>query len=127
MALWQGRSSRKKTGGRYRPIRKKRAFEIAPEVQYAIISEEQFLKKYRTRGRNSKMRLMTAKIANVYNPKTGKVQKSTIITVKGNPANPNYVQRNILTKGALIQTELGTAEITSRPGQDGVVNATLKE
>lgn len=127
MALWQGRSSRKKTGGRYRPIRKKRAFEIAPEAQFAIISEKQVLKKYRTRGKNSKMRLMTAKIANVYNPKTGKVQISNIITVKGNPANPNYVQRNILTKGALIQTELGTAEITSRPGQDGVVNATLME
>jgi small subunit ribosomal protein S8e len=44
-----------------------------------------------------------------------------------NPANPHYVRRNIITKGAVIKTELGNAKVTSRPGQDGVVNAALIE
>jgi ribosomal protein S8E len=50
---------------------------------------------------------------------------SKIVTVKKNAANPNYVQRNIINKGAMIQTEAGLAKVTSRPGQDGNVNAVL--
>ena len=118
MALWQGRSKRKNTGGRYRPFRKKRAFEIAPESQFAVVREETDMKIYRTRGNNQKGRLMTVSYANVFNPKTGKSQKSRILTVMSNEANHNYVQRNILTKGAIVQTELGLAHVTSRPGQD---------
>jgi small subunit ribosomal protein S8e len=30
-----------------------------------------------------------------------------------------------MTRGAVVQTEIGLAKITSRPGQDGVVNAVL--
>jgi small subunit ribosomal protein S8e len=44
-----------------------------------------------------------------------------------NSANRNYVQRNFLNKGAIVQTELGAARVTSRPGQDGVVNVVLLE
>lgn len=127
MALWQGRSNRKSTGGQYRPFRKKRAFEIAPERQFAVVREETHMKIYRTRGKNMKGRLMSASYANVFDPKSGKSQKSRILTVKDNPANHNYVQRNILTKGAIVQTELGMARVTSRPGQDSVVNAVLQE
>jgi small subunit ribosomal protein S8e len=46
-------------------------------------------------------------------------------TVTENPANKNFVRRNILTKGAVVATDLGKAKITSRPGQDGEVNAIL--
>ena len=109
MALWQGRSKKKNTGGRYRPFRKKKAFEIAPESQFTVVREETNMKIYRTRGNNMKGRLMTASYANVYNPKTGKSQHARILTVKTNPANHNYVQRNIITKGALVQTEVGLA------------------
>jgi len=127
MALWQGRSKKKNTGGRYRPFRKKKAYEIAPESQFAVVREESHMKIYRTRGNNMKGRMMTVSFANVYDPKTGKAQKSRILTVKSNPANHNYVQRNILTKGAVVQTEIGLARVTSRPGQDAVVNAVLQE
>lgn len=127
MALWQGRSKKKNTGGQYRPFRKKKAFEIAPETQFAVIRDVDHMKIYRTRGNNMKGRIMTASSVNVFDPKTGKTQKSRILTVKDNPANPNYVQRNILTKGAFVQTEVGLARITSRPGQDAVVNGVLQD
>jgi small subunit ribosomal protein S8e len=127
MAIWRGRSKRKHTGGRYRPQHNKRKFEIGRELQFATVGEKQVLKLYRTRGASSKGRIMRAGMANVLDPKTKKVAQSKIITVKSNPANPNYVQRNIVTKGAVVQTELGMARVTSRPGQDGVVNAVLTE
>jgi len=44
------------------------------------------------------------------------------VTVRENPANPNYVQRNIITRGAILETDLGLVRIRSRPGQDGVLN-----
>ena len=122
MGIWQGRSRRKPTGGRLRPFRKKRRFEIARELQQATIGSG-VVKKYRVRGANTKMRILTVNTANVYDPatKTSKVVK--IITVRENPANPNYVQRNIITRGAILETELGRVRVRSRPGQDGVVNA----
>ena len=45
--------------------------------------------------------------------------------MKENTSNPHYVTRNIMTRGAVVQTEIGLAKITSRPGQDGVINAVL--
>ena len=44
-----------------------------------------------------------------------------------NHADPNYVRRNILTRGAIIKTDIGNARILNRPGQSGVVNAILIE
>ena len=59
----------------------------------------------------------------IIDPKTKKATKSKILSVKDNPANQHFVRRNTITKGAVVETEAGLARITSRPGQDGVVNA----
>lgn len=126
MALWQGRSKRKSTGGRYRPFRKKRKHEIGREQQYAFLGPQR-LKLYRTRGANRKVRVLGAEFANVLDPKTSATKRVKILTVKANPSNPHFVTRNILTRGATIETELGLAKVTSKPGQHGVVNAVLLE
>jgi small subunit ribosomal protein S8e len=63
----------------------------------------------------------------VTDPKNGETKKVKIQTVEKNTANPNFVRRNLLTKGAVIKTEIGHARIMSRPGQDGVINAVLLE
>ena len=62
---------------------------------------------------------------NLMDPATKKCSKAKIVNVTENPANRHYVRRNILTKGTTVKTEKGDAIITSRPGQDGVVNAVL--
>ena len=121
MGIWQGRSRRKRTGGRYRPIRKKRRFEIARELQTATLGAGT-VKTYRVRGANEKLRILTASTVNVFDPATNKMTPAKIVTVRENPANPNYVQRNIITKGAILETELGLVRVRSRPGQDGVLN-----
>jgi len=121
MGIWQGRSRRKRTGGRLRPIRKKRRFEIARELQHATVGPGT-VKKYRVRGRNRKLRILTTQTINVFDPATKKMQSAKIVTVRENPSNPNYVQRNIITKGAILETDLGLVRVRSRPGQDGILN-----
>jgi small subunit ribosomal protein S8e len=121
MGIWQGRSRRKRTGGRLRLGRKKRRFEIARELQVATVGGGT-VKTYRVRGGNVKLRILTATTVNVYDPATRKMQPTRIVTVRENPANPNYVQRNIITRGAILETELGLVRVRSRPGQDGVLN-----
>jgi len=126
MALWQGRSKRKPSGGMYRPLRKKRKHEIGREVQLATIGKTK-TKKVRVRAAAVKTRLLSGEFVNLLNPKTGKVQKVKVVNVMENPSNPNYVQRNIITKGAVLKTELGRARVTSRPGQHGILNAVLMD
>ncbi len=121
MGIWQGRSRRKPTGGRLRPIRKKRRFEIARELQHASVGSGK-VKRYRVRGANTKLRVLTAHTINVFDPATKSSQVATIVTVRENPANPNYVQRNIITCGAIVETNVGLVRVRSRPGQDGVLN-----
>ena len=124
MALWQGKSRRKPTGGRRVPSAGKRKFEIGREKQYTKLGA-QSLKQYRGAGGNVKVGMLAAEFANVVDKKTNTVKKVKIINVTANPADPNYIQRNILNKGATIETEIGDAVVTSRPGQDGAVNAIL--
>ena len=55
----------------------------------------------------------------------GNTKVVDILGVIENSANPNYVRRNIITKGAIVETPEGNAKVTSRPGQDGVINGIL--
>ena len=126
MAIWQGESKRKPSGGRRMMSHKKRKFEIGREPVLTTIGATK--RKYvRVRAGETRVRMLKAQVANVTNPKTGKTAPAKITTVTGNPANINYVRRNILTKGAIIQTTAGKARITSRPGQHGAINAVLVE
>ncbi len=121
----QWRSKRKPTGGRYhKPYRTKRKFELARFAANTVLGNTK-LKKIRTRSAHRKNRLLSINFANVAS--AGKVKKVKILNVTDNPANKFLARRNIITKSAVIVTELGKARVTSRPGQDGVVNAVLIE
>ena len=124
MSLWQGLSIRKPSGGRLILSRKKRRFEVAPEdAETKLGTHTQ--KLIRTRGASQKVKLLTTNTISVTDPKTGKAQKATIKTVTENPANIHYVRRNILTKGAVVDTDKGKVRITSRPGQSGALSGVL--
>ena len=121
---WQGKSRRKSTGGRLHRNRKKREHEAGRPAADTTIGEMR-RRQIRTYGGGSKLRLLKCEFANVADPKSGTTKTVKILTVKNNPANPFYARRNITTKGAVIETELGDAVVTSRPGQEGIVNAVL--
>ena len=124
MARTQERSQKKISGGRYHPSRSKRKYELARFDANTKIDVNKKIKTIRTIGGNIKKSLLTIKEVNVANKK-GKTQKTEMITVLENPANQNLVRRNIITKGAVIDTKLGKVRITSRPGQSSSVNGVL--
>ena len=124
MALWQGNSKRGKTGRRLRYSRGKRKFEIGREAHLTTIGVTT-IKKVRTKGNNRKSRAKTINIAYVVDPKTNKTTKTEILSVVENPANIHYIRRNIINKGAVIETKIGKARVTSRPGQAATINAVL--
>ncbi len=126
MALTNSRSKRKVSGSRYVAYRKKRHYEKRRLPTLTKISEKR-TSALRMRGGNKKIILLAADTANVYNPKEKKYVKAKIKTILENAANRHFVRRNILTKGAIIETEVGKAKVTSRPGQEGTVNAVLLE
>ena len=127
MAKWHGISRRKPTGGRLKQARGKRRTEISSENQFAYLGDEDKRKNYRKRAKSQTVRLLSAHEINVNDPKEGKTIRATINTVLENDADPNYVRRNIVTKGAIVDTDLGRVRVTSRPGMHGVVSGVLLE
>lgn len=123
MARSTQRSNRKVSGGRYISNRTKRLYELAGYNSMTRIAPNEKRKVIRTQGGNSRQVLLTANQINI--AVKGKVQKVEVTNVIENTANPNLVRRNILTKGAIVETKLGKARITSRPGQDAVINGIL--
>jgi small subunit ribosomal protein S8e len=124
MTIFQGKGKKKPSGGKLVSSRSKRRYELGREPTLTRIGDNS-RKKIRGLGGNYKVSLMRGNEANVYNPNDKTTKKVRIQTVKENPSNPHFVQRNIMNKGTIIMTDLGEARITSRPGQDGVINAVL--
>lgn len=115
---------RKLTGGRKVAMRGRRKFEIDRYPNEAVAGPAQIVVR-RTRGKNNKSAFKTAEFANVIDQENKKVFRSKILRVTKNPANRDYERRGVISKGAIIEIENGTARVVSRPGQDGVVNAII--
>ena len=115
------RKGRKLTGGRYRTVgKKKKEFGKNPTLPNIAAKR---VKIVRGRGATSKRRILADETINVMVKGKAKVVKMT--NVVENTANRHYIRRNALTKGAIVETELGKVQITSRPAQDGCVNGVL--
>ena len=117
-------AGRKYTGGRKVVARVRRKSEIDRYPNEAVVGATSIVTR-RTRGANVKAAFKSAEFANVVDKAAGKVTKAKILKVSKNPANRDYERRGVVSKGAVIDTELGSALVVSRPGQNGVVNAVL--
>jgi small subunit ribosomal protein S8e len=123
LSLWQGKHGRR--AGKIPKVRtRKRKFEMGRDKTETGLGEER-ARNIDVRGGNRKRRLLVAEHANVTDPSKKKAAKLKILSVVENNANPHFVRRNIITKGAILETELGKVKVTSRTGQDGIVNAVL--
>ena len=124
MSVWHGdQHKRKDSGGRKIANRKKRRYEkgFFPAETALGKQKSRIIRKH---GGNEKIRLLSVNQANISDA-SGKTTKVEIVRVIKNPANVDYDRRGVITKGTIIATSLGTARITSRPGQDGIVNAII--
>ncbi|MEM5781942.1 MAG: 30S ribosomal protein S8e [Candidatus Aenigmatarchaeota archaeon] len=121
MALVQFKSKKKPTGGTYKRIRKKKKRDFGSDFIPTKIGPTQ-KKIVEGLANIKKLKLFQVDKANVFDS-SGKAHVVKIISVKKNPANPHFERMGVITKGAIIETEIGLAKVVSRPGQDGVVNA----
>ncbi|HKL23698.1 MAG TPA: 30S ribosomal protein S8e [Candidatus Nanoarchaeia archaeon] len=115
---------RKITGGRYTKQRKKKKFERAGQKKIVKLGEEK-KKTVRTKGGNKKTYLLKSKTINV--KKEGKIKKIEIQNVLETPSNRFLARQNIITKGTIVETELGKVKVTNRPTQEGNINGILIE
>jgi small subunit ribosomal protein S8e len=124
MAVRHDRSGTKKSGGKTRSYRKMKKYDLGSEFSSPELGEQKIITKD-SRGETEKNVVRRGNTINL--SVDGEVKNAEIESVIDNPANANYVRRSLLTKGTVVQTSEGKARITSRPGQDGVINGVLVE
>lgn len=122
MANRHTRSRRKSSGGRHHAHRKARKYEEGGEFTATTLGEAE-VRKQDGRGNDKKNRVKRSNTVNL--SMDGESKQVEIESVQENAANPDFVRRDILTKGTIVETAEGKARVTSRPGQDGTVNAVL--
>ena len=104
-------------------IRDRRRSDTGNYFSATKLHDTNVQKSVRRRGGSVTVVLKRAGFANVIT-KSG-MQKTKIKAIEASKDNRNFARQNVITKGTVISTELGKAEVTNRPGRDGVVNAKL--
>lgn len=118
------RLGRKISGGKYKFFSKKKKYSRAgiPRVVKLRSTKK---KTIRGMGKNIRTVLISEEYANVFDPIKKSSKKVKIKNVIETPSNRFLARQNILVKSAVIETDLGKAKITNRPGQDSMVQAIL--
>ena len=119
------RSNTKRCGNgtQVRKFRDKRRSEIGNYFAATKLSSESASAEMRRRGGIKSRRLKRVAFANVLTKEGYK--KARITEVIESKDNKNFARQNIITKGTLINTEIGKAVVLNRPGREGAVNAKL--
>ena len=122
MRQYHGSSSRKTSGsgGKVRGAKIPRLYEKGGPFTATKVGEKDTRVLKRGRGGGSKVKLKKAAFVNVLSEEG--MRKVKIRTVTETPDNRHHARQNIITKGAIIDTEIGKVRVTNRVGQDGVVN-----
>jgi small subunit ribosomal protein S8e len=115
-------STSKITGGRRRPLRSRRKYEMNRFPNEALLGEPIMVTR-KVRGKNIKTSLKTINFVNL--AVDSNVKKVKILKVLENATNNDYKRRGVISKGAILETTEGKCRVVSRPGQHGVVNAIL--
>ncbi len=115
-------STSKITGGRRRPLRSRRKYEMNRYPNEALLGEQITITR-KVRGKNLKTSLKTVNFVNLTTD--SKIKRVKIVKVLENATNNDYQRRGVISKGAILETAEGKCRVVSRPGQHGVVNAIL--
>ena len=118
------KKGRKISGGRYIERRKKKLYEIKGQKRVIKLGKKEKISSKRIRGGNLKSFLLGANLINVLTKK-GDVKRIEIKNVVETPSNRFLARQNIITKGTIVETEIGKVRITNRPTQEGVLNGVL--
>lgn len=116
---------KKISGGKYIQQRKKKKNERTGQKKIVKLADEEKVKIKRVLGGNFKRFFLRAGFVNVRNG--NKTKKVKIKNVLETPSNRFLARQNVITKGTIVETELGKVKITSRPTQESVLNGVLIE
>lgn len=117
---------RKISGGKYIKRRKKKSYELPGQKKTLKLAEKEKRKSKRVKGGNKKTYLLNSKFVNVQ-LKDKKRKKAEIKNVIETPSNRFLARQNIITKGTIVETDIGKVKITNRPTQEGILNGILVE
>lgn len=118
-------NGKKISGGKYIANRKKKRYEGQGQKRVIKLGEDK-RKKARVRGGNQKIFMLGAKFVNVQG-KQNKSKKIQIKNVLETPSNRFLARQNVITKGTILDTEMGKVRVTNRPTQEGILNGVLLE
>ena len=125
MVQYHANDLRKISGGKKgKNVKVKRKYLMGGYPTETRLSDAEKRKLIRTKGGGIKVKLLSAAHANIAVDR-GFVKRVRVLSVISNPSSKDYDRRKIVTKGAIIRTEIGLAKVTSRVGQNGVLNAVL--
>lgn len=116
------KKGRKISGGRYFKRRKKRLHELAGQKRTVKLGGIKRREK-RTRGGNLKTFILSVDFINVV--VGNKAKKVKIKNVLETPSNKFLARQNVITKGTIVETEMGKVRVTNRPSHEGVLNGVL--
>lgn len=118
------KTGKKISGGRFKKTRKKKLYEQIGHPKQVILGKEK-KKVMKIMGGNFKTVLLSTNRINLFNKKEKKCVMTKILNVKEVPSNPFLARKNVIVKGAIVETELGKAKVTNRPGQEGCIQGVL--
>jgi small subunit ribosomal protein S8e len=118
----QTKKVRRGTGAKRVKSMDKKLAHVGGVFTATKVADKEVRETRRTRGGGKAPKLKKAAFANVATENG--VKKVKILRVLESH-NPEYVRMNIITKGAVIETEIGKVKVTNRVGQDGIVNGVL--
>ncbi len=110
------------TGGRREKYRDKKLAHVGGVFTATKVSDKDKRIKRRKRGGKTAVKLKKAATVNVVTNE-GTKRAKLIRVIESH--NPEYVRMNIITKGAVVETDIGKVKVTNRVGQDGIVNGIL--
>ena len=116
------KKGKKISGGKYIKSRKKKKYELPGQKRIVKLSDKEKRKAKKIRGGNKKIFLLKTKFVNI--PQKKKIKIKNVLET---PSNRFLARQNIITKGTIVETELGKVKILNRPTQEGVVNGILIE
>ncbi len=124
MGIWHRRSTRTSTGARLRQLRSKRKHQLGRDPTETLMGEPKRI-TIDSRRKVKKTPALRLTQVNVTDPAKNVTSRAELQDVEKNPANMDYQRRKVITRGTIIKTSKGRARVTSRPGQDGILNAVL--
>jgi len=104
-------------------FRDKKRSEVGNYFSATKMSDANVVSAVRRRGAGVGTKLKRAGFVNLLT-KDG-YKKAKITGVLESKDNRNFARQNVITKGALINTDLGKAVVMNRPGREGAINAKL--